>query len=56
MNETIKCDRCRKPLYPISLMNKDRETWCKCYKIGVSDSWSGYVDRKSKFRYEGKRR
>jgi len=44
----IRCSRCNKYLYPVNLSNKDRNTWCSCEKIGVSEGWSGYAQKSEK--------
>lgn len=53
--EVLDCYICHKPLYPIDLSNKDRDTWCSCNRAGVPDGWSGFVEQKSK-RYDRTRR
>lgn len=46
MNEEVICSNCNKPVFPIDLKNKDRDTWCRCEKVGLSDRW--WLDRRNK--------
>ena len=45
-HEAVQCNRCSKPVYPVSLLNRDRKTWCGCDKTDVPDGWSGYAYKK----------
>ena len=51
-DDRIKCFKCHKYIYPVSLTNTDSKTWCGCDKVGVPDGWSGnkYVQPKRKWK------
>ena len=40
-----QCYNCNKPLYPTELSNKDRNKWCNCDRVGVTDGWSGHFQK-----------
>ena len=60
MSDEVICSNCNLPVFPISLRNKDRKTWCSCHKVGLPDGWwlnryGGRKDGRKEDKYKGRR-